>query len=103
MSELEIQRRKEYKRNRKKWMIVQVVAIILLAVIALGSFLIYNRMNRTYYVECIESSGIDYMVQYGNNGFFDEEWIGKDQAYISSLIEKMTAEFKYQLDADSKD
>lgn len=103
MSELEIQRRKEYKRNRKRWMIVQLFAIILVAVIALGSFLIYNRMNRTYYIEYTENGIINYKVQYEENEFFEDEWIGKDQAYISSLIEGMTADFIYRLNTDSSD
>ena len=101
MSELEIQRRKEYKQNRKKWILVQVVAIVLLAIIALGSFLVYYRMNRTYYVECVENSIIDYKVQYAENGFFEEEWIDKDKSYISSLITGISADYDYRLKADS--
>ena len=103
MSELERQRRKEYKQNRKKWMIIQFIAIVLLAAIALGSFLIYNRMNRTYYIEYTENGSIDYKVQYKENEFFDKEWIDKDQTYISSLINGMTADFIYRLNTDSSD
>ena len=101
MSELEIQRRRDYKRNRKRWMVIQLVAIILLAAVAFGSFVVYNRMNRTFYIECTETSSIDYQVQYVQNAFFDEEWLGKDQAYISSLIRNMVVDFNYRLDAAS--
>ena len=101
MSELDIQRRREYKQNRRKWMIVQIVAIVLLAAIAFGSFLIYNRMNRTYYIEYTEKGTIDYKVQYKENEFFDEVWIGKDQTYISSLIEGISADFGYPSDNTS--
>ena len=97
MSESEILQRREYKRNRKKWTTVQLVAIFLLAAIALGSFMIYNRMNQTYYVECVESSSVEYQAQYSENPFFDNEWIGKDQTYISSLIKKMTAVLRESL------
>lgn len=103
MSELDIQRRKEYKENRKKWIMVQIVAIVLLAAIALGSFLIYNRMNRTYYIEYTENGSVNYKVQYYENNFFDSEWIEKDQTYISSLIKGMSAEFIYLLNTDSAD
>lgn len=103
MSELDIQRRREYKQNRKKWTIIQLVAIVLLAVIALSSFLIYNRMARTYRIEYTESSKIDYNVQYSENNFFEEEWIGSDQTYISSLIKGMTADFVYRLNSESSD
>ena len=103
MSELDILRRREYKANRKKWMTIQIVAIILLAAIALGSFLIYNRMNRTYYIEYTEKGTIDYKVQYKENEFFDKVWIDKDQTYISSLIEGITADFGYRLNTDSSE
>lgn len=97
MSELEIQRRQEYKRNRKKWMLIQLVAIALLVTFALGSFLVYNRMNRTYQIEYTENSNIDYMVQYTENDFFPDEWLEKDQSYISSLVSNIEADFWYDL------
>ena len=102
MSEFEIKMRQAYKRNRKRWTIVQVVAIVLLAAIALGSFLIYDRMNRTYYIEYTENSNIDYKVQYRENNFFEEEWIGKDQEYISSLINTVISDFHYDLNMDAE-
>ena len=97
MSELEIRKRQEYKKNRKKWMLIQIIAIVLIAVIALGSFLIYDRMNRTYYIEYTENSRIDYTVSYKENDFFDENTIGPNKEYITSLIDGMTAEFSYAL------
>lgn len=103
MSELEIKRRQEYKRNRKKWMIVQLIAIILLAVTSMGSFLGYNQMNRTHYIEYSESGNIDYKVHYAENEFFEEEWIGRDQSYISALTDGITADFLYKLNTNSED
>ena len=50
-------------------MLIQLTAIILLAAIAIGSFFIYNKMNRTYYVEYTEKGSIEYMVKYGENEF----------------------------------
>ena len=97
MSELEILQRREYKLNRKKWTMIQIIAIVLVAVIAIGSFLIYDRMNQTYYIEYTEDAKIDYRVQYRENAFFDEPWQSSGQAYIASLIEKMEADFGYGL------
>ena len=97
MSELEIKRRQEYKRNRKKWSIIQIIAIAVFAAIALASFLIYDRMNDTYYIEYTENSSVDYKVQYKENDYFDEEWIDKENEYISNLVESMTADFRYKL------
>ena len=84
-------------------MLIQLTAIILLAAIAIGSFFIYNKMNRTYYVEYTEKGSIEYMVKYGENEFFDTDWIGMNQTYISSLIEGVSADFTYRLNTDSKE
>lgn len=97
MSENEILRRQEYKRNRKKWILIQTIALALVVVIALGSFLVYDRMNRTYYIEYTEQSTIDYQVQYQDNQFFDDPWLEKDQAYISFLIKDILADFHYEM------
>ena len=103
MSELEIKRRQEYKRNRKKWILIQLIAIGLLVVISLGTFLGYNRVNRTHYIEYTEVGDADYMVHYVENDFFDDEWIGKDQSYISSLVDGIVADLEYKLCTDSSD
>ena len=103
MSELEILRRQAYKRNRKKWSVVQIVAIALLVTMALVSFLVYNRMNRTQYIEYTESGGVDYTVQYADNEFFPDEWLDKDQSYISALVKGMNADFDYKLDTSSSE
>ena len=100
MSELEIIKRQEYKENRKKWIMMQIIAIAIFLGLALGSFLIYNKLNQTYYIEYTEQGSIDYKVQYSENNFFEEEWVGKDQAYISSLINTMVADFNYELKMD---
>ena len=44
MSELEIIKRLEYKENRKKWIMMQIIAIAVILGLALGSFLIYNKL-----------------------------------------------------------
>lgn len=101
MSEAERKKRQDYKRNRRKWIVVQSIAILLVALIAAGSFLIFNEMNRTYYVHYTEKGGVDYKVHYRENDFFEEEWIGRDQAYVTSLVDNMQAEFKYDLVMDT--
>jgi len=71
MSELEIQRRQEYKRNRKRWTLVQIIAIIALIAISLGTFVVYNNLDSKQYIEYTENSSIDYMVQYAENDYFE--------------------------------
>ena len=97
MSEAEKKRRLDYKKNRKKWMTVQLVAIIVVLVIAISSFIAYNQLNKAYYIEYTEQGDIDYKVFLKENNFFEEEWIGKDQSYVASLIDSIVADFEYEL------
>ena len=101
MSEAEIKRRQDYKRNRKKWITIQAVALAVVLVIALGSFITYDQMNRTYYIEYTESGSADYKVRYRDNGFFEEEWIGSGQSYVSSLVNGIHTDFSYELNMDT--
>ena len=59
MSEKEILNRQQYKKNRKKWILIQTVALVVVAVIALGCFLTYNRLDRTYYPRYTRCSKYD--------------------------------------------
>ena len=103
MSEHEIKQRQDYKRTRKKWILVQTVAVIIAFVLALLSFLTYYRMNKTYYIEYTEGGSIDYKVQYKDNDYFGEEWIGSGQSYVTSLINMISADFKYDLNMGQSD
>jgi hypothetical protein len=60
-------------------------------------------VDRTQYIEYTENSYIDYKVKYRENEFFEDEWLGKDQSYISSLIESISADFDYKMNVDSND
>lgn len=103
MSEREILNRQQYKKNRKKWILIQAVALIVVAVIALGCFLTYNRLDRTYYIEYTESSEIDYKVVYQENEYFDDLVRGENQTYIAHLIDHIMADFQYQMGMDASD
>lgn len=97
MSEDERKRRQEYKRNRKKRIFIQTVVLIVVLAVALASFLIYDRMNSTYYIEYTENGTVDYKVYLNENDFFDEEYIGAGQSYVASLIKEIKADFAYKL------
>ena len=101
MSEAERLRRQEYKRNRKKWIIIQSIALAVVLAIALTCFVVYDRMNRTYYIEYTETGEVDYKVFLKENQFFDKDYLGKEQSYVASLIRQITADFAYDLNMDA--
>ena len=101
MSESEIKRRRDYKRNRKIWIAIQSIALVLVIAVALGTFLVYYDMNQTFYIEYIESGNVNYSVQYKENEFFEDEWVGPGQSYISSLVKGVKTDFYYKLDMDT--
>ena len=101
MSEDERIRRQKYKRNRKRWILIQAIVIAVAAIISISSFLVYNGMNRTYYIEYTEASRVDYTVQYKDNGFFEDEWLPSGQSYVSSLVNQIKADFLYKMNMDT--
>ena len=101
MSEKEILNRQQYKKNRKKWILIQAAALIVVAVIALGCFLTHHRLDRTYYIEYTEDCETHYQVVYQENEYFDNLIRGEDQAYIAHLIDHITADFQYQMNMDA--
>ncbi len=101
MSEAERLRRQEYKRNRKKWILVQAIALAVVLAMALAGIAVYERMNRTYYVEYSEIGSADYKVYLKDNNFFEEDYVGKDQSYVASLIKNISADLAYQLNMDA--
>ena len=98
MSEAEKKRRLEYKKNRKKWLLIQIIIIAVVSAIVLSMSITYFAVSKTQYVDYTEKSGIDYRVQYSPNDFFDEEWQPSGMAYVPSLMENIEATFRYDMD-----
>jgi len=98
MSEVEKIQRQEYKTNRRKRIILQVIALAVVILIALGSFRIYARMNQTYYIHYTENGNADYTVQLLENSFYEEDALDSERSYIAALIDQVTADFSYDLD-----
>ena len=97
MSEAERKRRLAYKKNRRKWIIVQSVIIALVALVIAASTLVYYQLNKTYYIPYTEEGKVDYEVYLKDNDFFEQDYLGKDQAYVSALIEQIFADFHYDM------
>ena len=103
MSEKEKKRRALYRKNREKWIFVQAVIASVVAVAILISSIVAYQLNKTYYVNYSENGSIDYNVFLKENEFFETDHIGKDQSYVASLIDKIIADYSYEIDMDADD
>jgi len=103
MSESEQRKRGLYRKNREKWIFVQSVIIVVVAVAVLISSLVSYQLNQKYYIEYTERGNIDYDVYLKDNDFYDSPYLDKDQSYVASLIDKIIANFSYQIDMDADD
>lgn len=102
MSEEERRQRLGYRKKRKKCITAQVVVIAFVLVIALLCSLLTMFFNKTYYVNYVEKSSVDYGVHLKANDFYEESFLGKDYAYIASLIDTVEASFNYEVAMQSE-
>lgn len=103
MSEKEKKSRGRYRKNREKWILIQSIIIAVVTVAILISSLVAYQLNKTYYIGYREGGSIDYNVFLKDNEFYDEPYLGKDQSYVASLIDKIVADFSYEIDMDTDD
>ena len=103
MSEKEKKKRALYRKNREKWIFVQSVIVAVLTVAVLISALVSVQLNKKYYIGYREGGSIDYNVFLKENEFFEETNLGKDQSYVASLIDKIIADYSYEIDMDADD
>lgn len=85
--------------ERKRITKTIVIGIIILAIILLISILSIT-VKRNYSLHYSENSDLDYKVYLEKNDFFEEEYLGKDKQYISSLIDYIEANLNYRFEAD---
>ena len=101
MSEAEKKRRLDYRNNRKKWIFIQIIAISIAAVLALGSFIAFFLLNKTFYIHYNESANVDYKVGVlEKNEFFTEDWLEPGKSYISDNTNNIVATFNYKMSMD---
>ena len=103
MSEKEKKKRDIYRKNREKWIFTQAVVAVVLAVAILISSLVAYQLNKTYYIDYREGGTVNYNVFLKENEFYDSPYLGRDQAYVASLIDKIIADFSYEIEMDTDD
>lgn len=101
MSNEEKKRLEEYKQRRTRLILIQSIILGVLSIVVFSLFLIFYNINQTYYVTYTEFSSIDYKVALKDNDIYDEESLGEDYAYVTSLIDTVDIKFNYKLQIDS--
>ena len=77
-----------------------VLMVILTLVIGLTSLFFYFYRLNNRFINYDEKSDVDYKVLLKDNEFYQENYLEKDKGYVSSLIDNIEAEFKYDLNFD---
>lgn len=79
--------------------VLGILTIIILTAITSVAFrygVKLETINSLYYTE---KSNLDYNVYLKPNDYFEEQFLGKDRQYVASLIDYISADFKYELNA----
>lgn len=83
---------------KKRQMIFALLSLIVLCFIfSCCFFLTYLNRNQNHYVKYDESSYINYKVHLKENEFFNSDYLTENNQYIASLIDHISADFKYNL------
>ena len=102
MSEEERKQRIGYRKKRKKYITVITSVLVAFVIFTLVFAALAVLLNKTYYVNYTEKSSVDYGVHLKDNEFYEESFLGKDYAYIATLIDGIEATFDYGMDIDSE-
>ena len=98
MSESEKQLREQHEKWRKKRTISQAIIVCVLAFLTLVSCLAFNTIKKNTYVPYAENGNVIHRAYLADNKFYEENYLNGTHAYVASLIDKMTADFSYDLE-----
>lgn len=102
MTQNEKNERSHYRKWRNRCILIQAAAITVLAAVTLLLFWHYYRANRELYLSYTETGDVDYRVYLTENKFHAEEYLGKDNVYVAELIDRIAADFSYDLAIDAE-
>ncbi len=88
---------------KRRNIIIYSVLIVLFFISCAYFSLNYIHNNKKSFVRYTENSDIDYKVYLKENNFFKKNYAEKDTQYIASLIDYISADFKYNINIDKVD
>ena len=86
--------------KRRSFIMCLICIIVSIFLFDFSLFFIYFKNNENSYVTYDEKSDILYKVYLKDNDFFENNYLGSNKQYIASLIEKVVADFEYELSFD---
>ena len=86
--------RKSYARRQ----LLIFVFFLIFLVIGIGSLYIGLNTKKIVSLKYQEDNDIDYKVYLKDNDFFEEDYIEKGKTYITSLIDHIEINYKYNID-----
>ena len=92
--------KKDIKRN--KTITKYLSFIVIISTILISFITLYIENNKIKYIKYTEQGNVDYKVYLKNNNFFEEKYLEENKEYISSLIDNVQAQFKYNLSIEQE-
>ncbi len=87
---------------RKRKIIFLYILVVLSVIAAIVSFVFYFISKSPEVNVFNETSKVDYRVLLKENEFYEEEYLEKDNQYVSALIDDINTVFKYTLNLPAK-
>lgn len=101
MSEAERIRRADYRRRRSLALTVLTIALAAVTLVTAGFGIALNRLSETLYIDYTEEGSVDYQVALRPNDFYESDLLPSGQAYVASLIDGVTTNFRYRLKTEA--
>ena len=101
MSELEKLQREQYQTKRNKYIFLQRILLVVLTAVLLLCSVIYIGLDKDTYVYYAEEGNAIHRAYLSENEFYEEGYLNGSHAYVSALVQKMTALFTYDLVFDT--
>ena len=90
------------RNSDRKDTIMKMYMIAIIGIIIGFIFIVfYLKESKLSVVAFSENSNVDYKVYLKENKFYEKDYLEKDNQYIASLIDKVEANFKYNMDIPS--
>ena len=87
------------RKNSRKTIIGRLTTLAVIALlVGVVSFVLYGYFTHPHTLKYKEKSNVDYKVHILENDFFEEDYLEKDNQYISSIIDDIDTNLYYKLE-----